>query len=393
LQHALAVGDLLLKAKAIVGHGNWGEWLRDHCEMSDRSAQAYMRLARNRGAIEAKSAGTADLSIEAALAALAKPTPTESKARPSPTTVADDEAGYADVPVRLGGQAIDIEKLSPAAQAQLAEKLLPATKDDNTSEEQWQRSLANMAGDAVSLRAFWNKMFGDWEKFEVPADLLKLTKQAALVWDQLATDSTEGDPDPLTIYDGDMIYATPRFSAKIKPIWDGSIKNDAVESASALAQFKLACAEFLPRMNVKDLETAADIAQVVWDLKIEVKEDEREAKRAADDAKRIKWEASHPEKAKTKAREQAQAEAMESDLEDLKSEAKNDGERWADVKDEKIAEWITNNWEGSEAEEQFEKDFVEKWAREHGVTPKPVEGSIPAFMDRAQDHTDKKKLH
>jgi hypothetical protein len=39
LRHALAAGDLLLEAKQIVGHGGFGDWLRDHCEVSQRSAQ------------------------------------------------------------------------------------------------------------------------------------------------------------------------------------------------------------------------------------------------------------------------------------------------------------------------------------------------------------------
>ena len=76
IDHALKAGDLLLKAKALAGqHGYWGDWLHAHCDISERTAQAYMRLARNRPAIEANPQATADLTIEDALQGLARPKP------------------------------------------------------------------------------------------------------------------------------------------------------------------------------------------------------------------------------------------------------------------------------------------------------------------------------
>jgi hypothetical protein len=116
-------------------------------------------------------------------------------------TPAEDPAASDEIKppaIRLaGGQEVDIEDLGLKAQAQLAEKLATEPKERGAAdeqrqrklaEEQWQCSLTNIAGNAVSLRAFWKKTFGDWEKFEVPTDLLDLAKQAALAWDQLATD-------------------------------------------------------------------------------------------------------------------------------------------------------------------------------------------------------------
>jgi hypothetical protein len=57
---AMMCGDRLLEAKELVTHGQWGEWVSDHCEMSDRTARLYM-LAQNREVIEAKTATVADL--------------------------------------------------------------------------------------------------------------------------------------------------------------------------------------------------------------------------------------------------------------------------------------------------------------------------------------------
>ena len=75
LQHAFNAGEFLLAAKAQVPHGYWGDWLRENCEVSERSAQKYMQLARHRIGSEANPPLTADLTIDEALCSLAKPKP------------------------------------------------------------------------------------------------------------------------------------------------------------------------------------------------------------------------------------------------------------------------------------------------------------------------------
>jgi DUF3102 family protein len=52
-------------------------------------------------------------------------------------------------------------------------------EDCTTPEETWQRSLVNIAGDMLSMRAFWTRQFGDWEKFNVTSDLVTLAEQAS----------------------------------------------------------------------------------------------------------------------------------------------------------------------------------------------------------------------
>jgi hypothetical protein len=46
LEHAVRCGELLIQAKADVGHGGWIEWLEDNCTVRPRTAQVYMKLAR-----------------------------------------------------------------------------------------------------------------------------------------------------------------------------------------------------------------------------------------------------------------------------------------------------------------------------------------------------------
>jgi hypothetical protein len=74
LGRAMDAGELLLEAKAAVPHGGWLRWLRENCaDMSERTAQTYMRLARNKARVDIKSAGAADLSSAAAVDELTKP--------------------------------------------------------------------------------------------------------------------------------------------------------------------------------------------------------------------------------------------------------------------------------------------------------------------------------
>jgi hypothetical protein len=66
LAHAIAAGELLIEAKAQLKHGQWGPWLAEHCAIPDRTARLYVRLARNRPALE-QNGNVADLSLRGAV--------------------------------------------------------------------------------------------------------------------------------------------------------------------------------------------------------------------------------------------------------------------------------------------------------------------------------------
>src|SRR5919202_6080486 len=72
LAHAIRAGQLLLEAKARVGHGAWLPWVRRNCAFSERTAQAYMRVARGQLAATDPQR-VARLSFRSALASLAAP--------------------------------------------------------------------------------------------------------------------------------------------------------------------------------------------------------------------------------------------------------------------------------------------------------------------------------
>ncbi len=71
MNNALRCGDLLTEAKAAAKHGQWLPWLRQNIAFSERTAQAYMRLAAKFG--PDKRNAVADLSVRRVLQEIATP--------------------------------------------------------------------------------------------------------------------------------------------------------------------------------------------------------------------------------------------------------------------------------------------------------------------------------
>lgn len=71
VRHAIAAGEMLLEAKEIAGHGNWGDWLRENFEGSERHAQRYMQIASRKD--ELNPTHVSDMSLRGALRELAAP--------------------------------------------------------------------------------------------------------------------------------------------------------------------------------------------------------------------------------------------------------------------------------------------------------------------------------
>ena len=72
-EHAINAGRLLIEAKAQIQHGQWLPWLQEHCHVSERTAQLYMRLARHEPELKANPQGVADLTVSGAVELLAPP--------------------------------------------------------------------------------------------------------------------------------------------------------------------------------------------------------------------------------------------------------------------------------------------------------------------------------
>jgi hypothetical protein len=74
LARAVKVGELLTEAKQLVKHGEWGKWITDNCQFSERTAQNYMRI-HERFPELAKAQPVADLTYREAVGLLAEPKP------------------------------------------------------------------------------------------------------------------------------------------------------------------------------------------------------------------------------------------------------------------------------------------------------------------------------
>lgn len=70
LSAAVEAGERLIEAKALLRHGQWLPWLKNHVDISERHAQNYMRLARHKDVVDIKSATVADLTLRGAIAEL-----------------------------------------------------------------------------------------------------------------------------------------------------------------------------------------------------------------------------------------------------------------------------------------------------------------------------------
>ena len=74
LEHARTAGQLLLEARGLCPHGTWLPWLAEHFDGSERTARAYMQVAREWERLtEGNRQRVADLPYRTALRALAEP--------------------------------------------------------------------------------------------------------------------------------------------------------------------------------------------------------------------------------------------------------------------------------------------------------------------------------
>jgi hypothetical protein len=139
---ALSVGDDLIEAKARLDHGQWAPWLRQHFPLSARTAQAWMRLARDPQRFAFAQAG----SVREALALLAPPP----KALPPASISAVQDAAVQDVIDRMQTQRNPDGTFTIPATFRI-----PATLDEA------REVLAQIDADLAVLRRSMRRTFAD----------------------------------------------------------------------------------------------------------------------------------------------------------------------------------------------------------------------------------------
>ena len=101
VEKAVNVGQLLIKAKALVSHGQWESWVESNTAVTPRACSGYMRAARNwEQSDEANRKRVSDLSLRAFLGEMASPSfqlpPPESHSEGTTTHVNDHGSKTAD---------------------------------------------------------------------------------------------------------------------------------------------------------------------------------------------------------------------------------------------------------------------------------------------------------
>jgi hypothetical protein len=138
LAAAMDAGDLLVEAKERMDRGQWVPWLMDHCDISERTAQRYMRLARNRAIMLPKNDTVADLSINKANQEVTVPkksvsaprstsSPAPAAASPAPPSPSVSEA---TVQAASAGEAVWREQIAAMSSAFVLTSLAEETGFD-----------------------------------------------------------------------------------------------------------------------------------------------------------------------------------------------------------------------------------------------------------------------
>ncbi len=132
VQHAITAGALLVEAKDALPHGGWLPWLTEHFDGSQRTAQAYMRIARELPQLDGPEAQrVADLPLRDALRELAEPREVE----------ADETA-----PAILDASVVTFHGVGmPASPSNVLEVLSPSPELDPASTA-WQQWIAAVTG-------------------------------------------------------------------------------------------------------------------------------------------------------------------------------------------------------------------------------------------------------
>jgi hypothetical protein len=129
-------------------------------------------------------------------------------------------------------------------------------------------------------------------------------------------------------------------------------------------------------IDVVPLENVRAAAQFLCEIEFEL----ADRKRAADNAKRLVWEAKNPKRAYGNALAKAIELAMESDMEEARQDAKDGGEPWGETRDDWIEQWKAENWLAAEQAE-FDAYFREAWKRGHGTDyPEPPAPKTSEFV-------------
>lgn len=157
LEHARATGELLIRAKETLPHGEYLPWLAEHCEVSERHASRYMLIAHHWQEKSDTRGRFDELSLRGFLDLLAgdDPAPPEAWETPSAEPVAETTEHIDTL----------LEQLPPAQQVEVLErnaKRLEASERADTAREgrDGQKSLPGRIEQACKKP---ERLLGQWD--------------------------------------------------------------------------------------------------------------------------------------------------------------------------------------------------------------------------------------
>jgi hypothetical protein len=182
LRHAIRAGELLAEAKALLPHGQWLPWLEAHFAGSERSAQAYMRVAREWPRLAAENPQhVADLSYRDALRDLAAPSlaPLFSSASPDWWTPPDLIAAV----LRVFG-AIDLDPCSNSHTAPRVPARQHYTAADDGLSRTWYGRVYLNPPYGRELGAWLDKLAAEYQRGHVTAAIALVPGRTDTDWFQ-----------------------------------------------------------------------------------------------------------------------------------------------------------------------------------------------------------------
>ena len=141
-----------------------------------------------------------------------------------------------------------------------------------------------------------------------------------------------------------------------------------VDPVDAGSQDRYDALDAWERQNATYITATAVLNNKLWrheEPKEAAKHDREQAKEDAETKKRLVAEAKSPDKTKAKALKIAKRRAMDAEMDGAKQDARENDERWGDLKDKWIEQWEADNWDDEQVAEA-EKEFLDEWEFEHG---------------------------
>lgn len=160
MQAAIDIGKRLVEVKAAVGHGNWGKWLLENVEYSERTAQNLIRLFEEYGMGQGSLFGeggnpqlVADLSVSQAVALLGIKDADERAEFIEGNDVAAMTKRELEEAIRernAAREALSAEKAAAAKGAEETEKRLAAYREQLTKAEEAAAENEERAKDRIA---------------------------------------------------------------------------------------------------------------------------------------------------------------------------------------------------------------------------------------------------